>query len=83
MNRKEYEEDLKRRQNKHLRAVEKRKQSVDSLWVPCAHEKCEECIGTNIKKNGSQCIHYLVCNCPKCRPMMNGPGPRFTLQSNQ
>ena len=33
----------------------------------CLHYKCEECHGTGKKEDGSPCVHYIACNCPKCR----------------
>jgi hypothetical protein len=38
MDRKKYEEDLKERQEKHLRQVRKNK---DLGWKPCAYDSCQ------------------------------------------
>ena len=65
MNRKDYEEDLRRRQEEHLRNIGN---YGDSFWQPCLHEQCPECVGTGIRKDGSFCIHGLSCPCPKCTP---------------
>lgn len=35
----------------------------------CLHDKCPDCNGTGIKKNGlGSCIHMISCKCPKCNP---------------
>ena len=69
MNREDYEADLKRRQEEHLRNIQTTWQpyttSIDN-WKPCMHEACTECHGTGIKQNGSPCIHGISCPCPKC-----------------
>lgn len=62
-NRKEYEEDLKKRQREHLDSIQKRK---DEDWQPCLHDECTDCIGTGLKKDGSRCVHNISCPCPKC-----------------
>lgn len=36
--------------------------------MPCLHDQCNECHGSGKKQDGSPCIHYLSCNCPKCAP---------------
>ena len=39
----------------------------DKKEIPCIHQQCTLCNGTGINKlTGSQCIHNLSCNCPKC-----------------
>lgn len=58
-----YEEDLERRQQKHLEKVFKDK--VQS-WRPCFHDSCPSCIGTGVKSDGSPCVHNISCPCPKC-----------------
>jgi len=63
--RKEYEEDLKQRQKKHLEAIA---DIQNNDWQPCLHDNCPECLGTGIKKDGSSCIHFISCPCPKCTP---------------
>jgi hypothetical protein len=62
---KEYKEDLKRRQEEHLRKV---KEGQKFFWQPCLHDTCPECIGTGIKQDGSLCVHCISCPCPKCSP---------------
>lgn len=32
----------------------------------CMHDSCTNCRGTDIKQDGSMCIHHIACNCPKC-----------------
>ena len=71
-----YNEDLSRRQEEHLRRVNEylnRGRFVPKLNYsqPCAHDNCSECVGTGIRRDGTSCVHILVCSCPKCR--------RFTL----
>ena len=64
-NRKQYEEDLEKRQKEHLKSVV---DSQDANWQPCLHDGCPECLGTGVKKDGSPCIHFISCPCPKCTP---------------
>jgi len=61
--RKQYEDDLRRRQEKHLRGV-----SRPFNWKPCLHDGCPQCCGTGIKAGGSACVHMLSCSCPRCCP---------------
>jgi DnaJ-class molecular chaperone len=35
----------------------------------CLHDSCPECHGSGIKANGSACVHFISCPCPKCNPM--------------
>lgn len=65
INRKQYEEDLQRRQKEHLDNVYNRQ---NENWRPCLHDSCTECFGTGIKRDGSMCIHGISCPCPKCTP---------------
>jgi len=62
---KQYEEDLKKRQEEHLKNIQKQQ---DINWRPCMHDSCPSCVGTGLKSNGSACIHYISCPCPKCSP---------------
>ena len=62
MDRKTYEEDLKRRQAEHLNRL-----SNNENWQPCMHDTCPNCLGTGIRKDGGMCIHGISCPCPKCR----------------
>ncbi len=32
----------------------------------CLHEVCPQCNGSGKQKNGSDCIHFISCPCPKC-----------------
>ena len=64
-NREQYERDLAEKQRKHLEDVANRQQQD---WRPCAHDSCNECHGTGIKKDGSSCVHMISCPCPKCSP---------------
>ena len=66
MTREQYYEDLKRRQAEHFKKIFENR---EDNWKPCAHEQCPQCHGTGIKVDGSPCIHYISCSCPKCRPM--------------
>lgn len=34
----------------------------------CLHDGCPDCGGTGRKEDGTMCIHYLSCPCPKCTP---------------
>lgn len=62
MNRKQYEDDLKYRQQQHLNNIE------NNNWQPCLHDGCPECLGTGRKHDGSICIHGVSCSCKKCLP---------------
>ena len=62
MDRQEYEKDLKRRQEEHLKQVN------NDFGQPCMHDACPECMGTGVKRDGSACIHFISCPCPKCTP---------------
>lgn len=62
----DYEENLRRRQEEHLRNVYN---TDDRNWRPCMHDSCPDCLGTGVKHDGSACIHYISCPCPKCSPM--------------
>lgn len=64
MDRKQYEEDLKRRQEEHLRQVN----NDPFNWQPCLHDQCPECVGTGIRRDGSPCVHSISCPCPRCTP---------------
>lgn len=63
--RRQYEADLARRQREHLDAI-----GADSNanWSPCMHDACPECVGTGVKRDGSSCIHFISCPCPRCTP---------------
>ena len=63
--REDYERDLKRRQEEHLRSIGR--PAIDN-WRPCLHDQCPECIGTGRKRDGSACVHMISCPCPKCSP---------------
>jgi len=68
MDRKWYEEDLKRRQEEHLKNVANKMGYGDNQWQPCMHDNCPECVGTGVRRDGSPCIHMISCPCPKCSP---------------
>lgn len=80
MTRKEYEDDLKRRQKEHLDNIQTRQ---ESHWQPCMHDSCTECVGTGVKRDGGVCVHMLSCNCPKCSPssFMNTGTGRYDISS--
>jgi hypothetical protein len=63
INKEQYEKDLSRRQEEHLRNV---RNNYNDKWRPCLHDGCPECIGTGVKKDGSVCIHNISCPCPRC-----------------
>ena len=66
LSREDYERELKKRQEEHLRSVF---QQQDRFWRPCLHDGCPECHGTGVKLNGGACVHMISCPCPKCSPM--------------
>lgn len=63
--RRQYEEDLARRQKEHLYNISRRN---DSNWQPCLHDSCPSCLGTGVRSDGTPCIHGISCPCPKCSP---------------
>lgn len=38
----------------------------DKNEMPCIHEQCTLCNGTDRKKDGTICVHCISCNCKKC-----------------
>lgn len=70
MNKEDYERDLKKRQEEHLKRIQER---PGTAWKPCAHDSCTSCLGTGRKADGSPCVHMLYCNCPKCTPSYDSP----------
>lgn len=64
MDKRQYEKDLAERQRKHREGIEKSKMASD--WQPCRHNECSQCVGTGVKSDGSKCIHFISCPCPKC-----------------
>lgn len=66
MDREEYEKDLKEKRAEHLKNINKRK---NPYWSPCLHNDCTLCYGTGKKADGSMCIHFISCPCPKCTIM--------------
>lgn len=68
LNRKDYEDDLKKRREEHFKNINRNFGINDENWQPCMHDQCPECLGTGIKKNGGMCVHMLSCSCPKCSP---------------
>lgn len=67
MDREEYERNLKRKQDEHLKMVIN--QNI-SDWQPCMHNSCPLCHGTGIKLDRSMCVHMIACPCPKHSPGM-------------
>lgn len=67
IDRKLYEDDLKRRQQEHLDNITNNR--LNTFWQPCMHDSCPECIGTGVRRDGSMCVHMISCNCPKCTPI--------------
>ncbi len=65
IDRKQYEEDLKRIQQEHLDSIQKQN---DLNWQPCMHDACTECHGTGVTRGGGACVHFLSCQCLKCTP---------------
>lgn len=65
MGRKQYEKELKERQERHMSNIGIQN---DINWRACMHDQCTECHGTGIKSDGAVCVHYISCPCPKCTP---------------
>lgn len=61
------DEDLRRRQREHLEHVRGRRGDV-RRHQRCLHDACPECIGTGVKRDGTTCVHFLSCPCPRCSP---------------
>lgn len=34
----------------------------------CLHHTCTECHGSGKKRDGTPCVHFISCPCPKCTP---------------
>jgi hypothetical protein len=68
MDREEYERNLKKVQEEHLRRVAGNVDNVNGMFQPCAHDGCPACHGTGVRIDGSACVHNLYCSCPKCSP---------------
>ena len=67
MNQQTYEQELAERQRKHYEEIEKHAQANKPEWKPCLDDDCQTCHGTLLKVDGSPCIHYHRCDCPRCR----------------
>jgi len=63
MDRNQYEENLKKKQEEHLQNVIRYN---NMNWQPCLHDECPLCFGTGIKVDGTICVHNISCPCPKC-----------------
>ena len=59
--------DLRRRQRDHLERVKRNTRTRPS---DCLHNQCSLCVGTEVRKDGSRCVHLLSCPCGKCTPGM-------------
>ncbi len=69
MDRKKYEEHLRKKQEKHLKRISIRfDEFYEMNWRPCLHDACTECHGTGLKIDGTGCVHYISCLCQKCSP---------------
>jgi len=73
----QYEQDLKEKQKNHIEGIKKNQHLLNSekniqipnvIWRPCLHDTCSSCFGTGMKSDGSMCVHYISCTCPKCAP---------------
>jgi len=67
LNEEEYYRNLRERQRLHLESVKRRQ---NGPFRPCTHDSCQLCHGTGIKCDGSACIHFIHCSCPKCCPQV-------------
>lgn len=74
-NQEQYEKDLAERKRRHLEAV---RQGSQRPWQPCMHDQCTQCHGTGVKLDGSTCVHFMSCPCPKCSPTYMGTLPLET-----
>ena len=62
------EDDLRKRQEEHLKKVRKFRWNEDSM-ERCAHNACSSCVGTGIKIDGySLCSLWISCTCRRCNP---------------
>jgi hypothetical protein len=64
-----YNNDPKRRQEEHLRRIYNNWNNQE-IEQPCLHDQCPDCIGTGVKRDGSMCVHWISCPCPRCTPRM-------------
>ena len=62
------DKSLKERQKEHLEEVSRLARSR-FLDKTCSHAFCTSCHGTGIQLDGTRCIHYISCRCPKCSPV--------------
>jgi hypothetical protein len=53
------------KRDEHLRALNDLVRTKDDP-IPCIHDTCELCFGTGLKRDGTPCIHYIACPCPRC-----------------
>lgn len=68
MNRDQYEQELKKKQEEHIKRVLDNREVHEAAWRPCLHDGCPDCVGTGMKLDGSTCVHMISCPCPKCTP---------------
>lgn len=81
MTQKDYNEFIRQSQAEHLKEVAKRQglremqarawsypqiKKPETKFVRCFNAECSQCKGTGIKLDGSACIHYIACPCPRC-----------------
>ena len=59
------DEDLRRRQQDHLRQVGRNNMMRPS---DCKHNQCRSCVGTGVRIDGSRCVHSISCLCARCTP---------------
>ncbi len=57
--------DLARRQLEHLAHVRDYHLGHPS---ECLHNRCSECLGTGVRRDGGACVHMISCPCPRCSP---------------
>lgn len=58
-----YLKDLLAKQAAHLKKVAA---NTEKPFRPCLHDKCSACHGTYVRDNGTRCVHYISCSCPRC-----------------
>ena len=69
MNKKKYtfEEITKDVKPEDIQAIRDQLEYYRAEECTCLHDKCSECKGTGFKKDKTPCVHYISCNCNKCK----------------
>lgn len=68
-------EEINRLQKEHMDRIkgifDEVQKAKGEKTVTCLHDQCEHCHGTGLREDGTQCVHFISCPCPKCSPLYN------------